>query len=257
MLLALLHHVVGGEIPPNMIYMNYKLYKSILNPSWTKLNSFNSDSPPPHQKITHQNQKTQPIQPKRRVRKFKDLAFSIVSNGSIRLKPVQKLRIVFGCRDDKRVETKQPALPPTNKKKCELKSYFSNHGDNQYVGDNFFEAAFGELGHLFLKNSKPWTKKHFLSHPIVLVNRDSLQEFAQAVPGQVGAEVSRGIYLLYIYVHRSQRKNLPIYRLRAGRPTRAMPKPIFLCAPASSGCVWWWRFGGGWLCFRGVSVVVM
>ena len=35
-----------------------------------------------------------------------------------------------------------------------------------------------------------------------------------------------------------------------------MPKPRFLCAPAF-GRSWWWRFGGGWLCFRGASVVVM
>ena len=30
---------------------------------------------------------------------------------------------------------------------------------------------------------------------------------------------------------------------------------IFLCGPAFSRSVWWWRFGGGWLCFRGVSNV--
>ena len=47
------------------------------------------------------------------------------------------------------------------------------------------------------------------------------------------------------------------YRMCAGRPTSAMPKPRFLCAPAFGRSVWWWRFGGGWLCFRGVSVVVM
>ena len=34
-----------------------------------------------------------------------------------------------------------------------------------------------------------------------------------------------------------------------------MPKPFFLCGPAFSRSVWWWRFGGGWLCFRGVSNV--
>ena len=35
------------------------------------------------------------------------------------------------------------------------------------------------------------------------------------------------------------------------RPTSAMPKPRFLCEPAISRSVWWWRFDGGWLCFRG------
>jgi len=36
-----------------------------------------------------------------------------------------------------------------------------------------------------------------------------------------------------------------------------MPTPKFLCAPAFGRSVWWWRFGGGWLCFCGASVVVM
>ena len=31
----------------------------------------------------------------------------------------------------------------------------------------------------------------------------------------------------------------------------------FFCAPAFSRSVWWWCFGGGWLCFRRVLVVVM
>ena len=47
------------------------------------------------------------------------------------------------------------------------------------------------------------------------------------------------------------------YRMCAGPPTSAQPKPTFVCAPAFSRSVWWWCVGGGWLCFRGVSVVVI
>ena len=46
------------------------------------------------------------------------------------------------------------------------------------------------------------------------------------------------------------------YRLCTRRTTNSMPKPRFLCAPAF-GRSWRWRFGGGWLCFPGASVVVM
>ena len=47
------------------------------------------------------------------------------------------------------------------------------------------------------------------------------------------------------------------YRMCTGRPTSAMPKLRFLCAPVFGRSVWWSRFCGGWLCFCGVSVVVM
>lgn len=51
-------------------------------------------------------------------------------------------------------------------------------------------------------------------------------------------------------------RQLWLHRLRAGPPIRAMPIPSFLCGPAFSLSAWWWCFGGGWLCFRGVLVVV-
>ena len=64
--------------------------------------------------------------------------------------------------------------------------------------------------------------------------------------------------------------SLRINTSRAGKPvaevpggkktisqTDAMPKPRFLCAPARSRSVWWWRFGGGWLRFHGASVGVV
>ncbi len=72
----------------------------------------------------------------------------------------------------------------------------------------------------------------------------------QVEPGKPGAEVSKG------KKNYTPKKEFA-YRMCAGRPTSAMPKPRFLCAPAFGRSVWWWRFGGGWLCFRGVLVVVM
>jgi len=79
---------------------------------------------------------------------------------------------------------------------------------------------------------------------------DKVSLIVQVEPDKPGAEVSKG-------KKNQTPKNVPIgHRMCTRRPTNAMPKPKFLFAPAF-GRSWWWRFGGGWLCGSGASVVVM
>ena len=71
----------------------------------------------------------------------------------------------------------------------------------------------------------------------------------QKGPGKPGAEISK------------RESNYPpmkpfAHTMCARKPASAMPNPSFLSQPAFGRSVWWWRFGGGWLCFRGVSVSV-
>ena len=48
------------------------------------------------------------------------------------------------------------------------------------------------------------------------------------------------------------------YRRCAGRLTNQRnAQTEFFCTAACSRSVWWWRFGGGWLCFRGVPLMVI
>ena len=52
----------------------------------------------------------------------------------------------------------------------------------------------------------------------------------------------------------NQRKNLPVECAQGDEPERC-PNRDF-CVNQPSTVPWWWRFGGGWLCFRGVSDVM-
>ena len=117
-------------------------------------------------------------------------------------------------RQEKRRYHKSRGSRPSGAKKCERPDHMSCNESNTF------------------RHKRLHTSRHKRQHA-----RGTVDQPAKAyIPGEPGAEVSEA-------KKNCIAKEEFAYRMCAGRPTCAMPRPRFLCASAFSRSVSWWRFG--------------